>query len=365
MAIYHFSQTVITTGSGNSAVAAAAYRHSAQMFGEKYARVFEFARKPEHVHSELALPADAPEWARKLADNHRRTLGQQADDGAWVRETANGQEEMIPLEGTADVGRRFVGVEAVAASSRFWNEVEGSENRTRTQYAHEVDVALPLELTREENIALVREFVQEQYAGRGKVADWVYHDKPGNPHVHIMTSLRPLTKEGFGNKWEAVRDASGEQLVSAKGNKVFARWAGDRRELVRLREAWAVTANAHLAHAGREERIDHRSHLERDMETQPTRHRGPAAEAMEAADAASDRGRELTTENAQQFRTWERDPQLVVDHLTAEHSTFSDHQIAAAVFRYAPQRAATRRSPRHRPCRASGSPRACSATPCP
>ncbi|TBY01688.1 hypothetical protein E0I94_31305, partial [Rhizobium laguerreae] len=53
-------------------------------------------------------------------------------------------------------------------------------------------------------IALVREFVRDNLTSKGMVADWVYHDKDGNPHIHLMTTLRPLTQEGFGRKKVAV-----------------------------------------------------------------------------------------------------------------------------------------------------------------
>ena len=38
------------------------------------------------------------------------------------------------------------------------------------------------------------------------VADWVYHDKDGNPHIHLMTTLRPLTDDGFGKKVAVLGD---------------------------------------------------------------------------------------------------------------------------------------------------------------
>lgn len=44
------------------------------------------------------------------------------------------------------------------------------------------------------------------------VADWAYHDMPGNPHVHLMTTLRPLAEDGFGPKKVAVLDEDGNPL---------------------------------------------------------------------------------------------------------------------------------------------------------
>ncbi|MGO6820021.1 MobA/MobL family protein, partial [Rhizobium brockwellii] len=73
-------------------------------------------------------------------------------------------------------------------------------------------IAVPEELTRGENIALVREFVRDNLTSKGMVADWVYHDKDGNPHIHLMTTLRPMTQEGFGPKKVAVTGEDGNSL---------------------------------------------------------------------------------------------------------------------------------------------------------
>lgn len=43
-----------------------------------------------------------------------------------------------------------------------------------------VIIALPVELPPDQNIALMRQFVVDQVPARGQVADWVYHDEPGN-----------------------------------------------------------------------------------------------------------------------------------------------------------------------------------------
>ena len=47
--------------------------------------------------------------------------------------------------------------------------------------------------------------------------------------------------------------------------------------------------NRYLEHAGREERIDHRSHADRGLTEQPTIHEGVSARAMEKKGIISDR----------------------------------------------------------------------------
>ena len=105
-----------------------------------------------------------------------------------------------------------------------------------------------------ENIALVREFVADNFTSKGVVADWVYHDKDGNPHIHLMTTLRPLTEEGFGPKKVPVLGEDGEPLRVTtpdrpNGKIVYKLWAGDKETMKAWKIAWAETANRHLAHA--------------------------------------------------------------------------------------------------------------------
>ncbi|MGO7093807.1 MobA/MobL family protein, partial [Rhizobium leguminosarum] len=73
----------------------------------------------ELVHEELALPDQIP---------------------AWLRSAISGQS-------------------VAKASEALWNAVDAFEKRADAQLARELIIALPEELTRAENIALVREFV--------------------------------------------------------------------------------------------------------------------------------------------------------------------------------------------------------------
>ncbi len=79
------------------------------------------------------------------------------------------------------------------------------------------------------------------------------HDKVGNPHAHILVTLRDSKTSGFGQK---VRTWSDPQLVET--------W----------RASWAETVNNALEHAGLDIRIDHRSHRRRGVDLTPTKHVG-------------------------------------------------------------------------------------------
>lgn len=71
-------------------------------------------------------------------------------------------------------------------------------------------------------------------------------------------------------------------------NPISQRWNSEE-QLVGWRAAWADTVNAHLEHAGLNERIDHRSHAERGLSEQPTIHEGVATRILEKMGLISDR----------------------------------------------------------------------------
>ena len=139
--------------------------------------------------------------------------------------------------------------------SKLWNTVE-QENRKNSQLGREVEVALPHELTREQQIKLLHEYVQEQFISQGMVGDIALHvKKPKNTHCHITLTLRELAEDGSG--------------FGAKNRS----W-NDPKNVDKWRAAWSRKCNEALADAGHSERIDHRSHAERGIETPPTIHVG-------------------------------------------------------------------------------------------
>ena len=76
--------------------------------------------------------------------------------------------------------------------STLWNSVEQIEKSSDAQLAREIEVALPVELSRAEQLALVRAFVKDNFVDAGMCADFALHDKDdGNPHAHIMLTIRP------------------------------------------------------------------------------------------------------------------------------------------------------------------------------
>ena len=86
-----------------------------------------------------------------------------------------------------------------ADRSILWNSVEQIEKARDSQLAREIEAALPRELSGEEQLALVRAYVKDNFVDKGMCADFAIHDKgTGNPHVHIMLTLRPLKEMDSG-----------------------------------------------------------------------------------------------------------------------------------------------------------------------
>src|SRR3954447_10761751 len=200
----------------------------------------------------------------------------------------------------------------------LWNAVEATEKRKDAQLAREVEFALPRELSREEGVVLAREFVQHAFVSRGMVADLNVHwplDAQGEakPHAHVMLTMREVKPEGFGLK------------VSA-WNRVA--------ELQGWREAWAQSANERLAELGHEVRIDHRSFKDQGIELEPQNKIGPAGMRREERGEAAERAAEhrgIAQRNGERIAA---DPDLALNALTQQHSTFTRQDLARFVDRH-------------------------------
>ena len=300
MAITHFTPQLISRGSGRSAVLSAAYRHCAKMEHQAEGRTVDYSGKRGLRHEEFLLPPDAPKWTKDL------------------------------------IADRSV----AGAAEAFWNAVEAFEKRSDAQLAKEFIIALPVELTIDQNVALAREFVESEVLARGQVADWVFHDEPGNPHIHLMTTLRPLLDSGFGPKKVMVAGDDGAPLRTDAGKIVYRLWSGDKSDFLEQREGWLSLQNKHLALAGLDIRVDGRSYAERGIDLVPTTHIGVATKAIdrkgEQAGAAPDLERlalfrQRKAENRERIL---RNPAIVLDLVSREMSVFTERDIAKVVHRY-------------------------------
>ena len=304
MAIYHLEAKMVSRGAGRSAVAASAYLSCSRMLNEYDGVQHDYTRKQGLVWQAVFLPPMAPlEWQDR---------------------------------------------------EKLWNAVEETEKTKDSRLAREFVAALPIELSREQQTALLQDFVREQFVAEGMCADVAIHDSDGhNPHVHILLTVRPLTEAGAwqyktekeylcakdgeergftATEFKAAQAGGWEKQYQYKVDKekvymapsqaekhgyeragkypkstkygrqnpISARWNSEE-QLLAWREAWATAANRCLELAGHAERIDHRSHAARGLEERPTIHEGVAAQALERRGILSDRcelNRQIKADNA-------------------------------------------------------------------
>ena len=248
IAIYHCNIGIVSRGKGKSAVAAAAYRSGEKITNEWDGMTHDYTRKRGVVHTEILLPPHAPP--------------------------------------------------SFSDRAALWNSVELYEKAGNAQLAREIDAALPIELSREEQIRLVREYCSSQFVYRGMCVDFAIHDTgSGNPHCHIMLTMRPLDERGAWaakSKKEYDLDENGERIRLPSGryktHKVDLTGWNDKGNALLWRKAWADISNAYLERAGSPERIDHRSNAERGIDELPTVHMGVAACQMEKKGIATEKG---------------------------------------------------------------------------
>ena len=245
--------TQIKRSAGQSVVASAAYRSGEKLHSEYYGEDSDYTRKGGVVCSEILLPPHAPQ---EYAD--RETL---------------------------------------------WNAVEKAEHGKKAQLAYSFDIALQNEFSTQENIALARQFLLDQFVSRGMVVDFAVHqpdrDDGGiqNPHFHVLCPIRPILPDGrWGSKQrrEYVLDEHGERIRDEAGDYVFnavptTDW-GSPDTLEHWRQAWAELCNAKFAEKGLDCRIDHRSYERQGVEQLPTVHEGPTVKAMEQKGIRTDKG---------------------------------------------------------------------------
>ncbi|MGO8498413.1 Ti-type conjugative transfer relaxase TraA [Rhizobium ruizarguesonis] len=280
MAIYHFSMKPIARSGGRSAVASAAYRAAERLTNERDGLTHDFSNRTGVEHAEIVLPAGSSAyWAMKR--------------------------------------------------SALWNAAERVEKRSDARIAREFEIALPHELTPDQRLALTRAFAADLANRYGAAVDFAIH-RPGgasdirNSHAHLMMTTREVRETGLGDK----------TLLERENRWLLANHLPPSQlQLKDLRQAWEHLANRHLAMAGHDIRIDHRSHLEAGLTIAPTEHVGVHATQIDRQGGEVSRvriDRQSADRNADTIR---RRPEEILRLLTNEKSVFSRYDIARALHR--------------------------------
>ena len=310
MAVYHcHTHPISRSGRAGSAIACAAYRAGAKL--EQYAET--------GAQGAAALAA-------------YRTGGAVADGSGAVHDYSRKggvahSEIMLPG-----------GVDAEWAQDRaaLWNQAEGAERRTNSRVAREWRIALPHELGEEERIAAAREFAGALVALYGVAADVAVHapSRSGdqrNWHAHVLCTTRRIANEGFGEKAEI--EWSNTNL--AKAGKPYS-----ALQIREVRMLWQEIANAHLAEAGQEARVDHRSLADQGIALEAARTVHVGQHYAEARDREIGTERILPVDRLDHEQSGrnaafiEANPSFIIDKVVARESAFQRRNVASALHRY-------------------------------
>jgi hypothetical protein len=213
--MYHLHAQNISRSAGHSAVKASCYRATEKSLDRRVGEEYDFTRKDRAVHSEILVPAGAPAWAKDR--------------------------------------------------SELWNRVEEAEDKSNRRksatLAKEMNMALPNSIPRDRQIAMVREFVAENFTAKGLPAQVDFHrghkaDKFKNNHAHVMVATRSFDGDQFGKKVRSIKD---------------------KQALYQWRDSWERVVNKELETAKVNERVTARSYRSRGINQIATVHvgRGP------------------------------------------------------------------------------------------
>lgn len=194
MAIFHLNFKILKRSEGKSSLYLSAYNSRTRLKDEKTGLVFNYEKKKEDLmHQEIILPDNAP-----LRFKDRSVL---------------------------------------------WNEIEKIEKRKDAQLSRYFIVALPRELTLEQNHKLLTDYIKKNFVKKGMCADFAIHNDAdnNNPHAHVMLTMREIENDGF----------------SIKKNREW----NDKNKVEIWRRSWAVSVNKYLRENNKKDLVSSLSFL--------------------------------------------------------------------------------------------------------
>lgn len=224
MGIFYLDARMVSKAK-QSAVAKAAYVSNEKLYSERDEEMKQYRTRTEKPESFILAPEHAPEWVKDR--------------------------------------------------EKLWNEVEKVEKNYNSQLLREIVVALPIELSPDQQNSLVKEYVQENFVADGMVADVnIHRDQEQNPHAHILLTVRPFNQDGTWwnskSKKEYILDENGEVSLNAEGKKRSRKidltgW-NDKSKLLQWRKNFAEKTNEFYKANNIKETISHLSYEEQGIE---------------------------------------------------------------------------------------------------
>ena len=248
----HTRVDIVSRSKGHSVIAKAAYNARDKLKDEYYVKLHDYSKKDDLVFSKIFLPEHIP---KELSD------------------------------------REYL-----------WNSVEKIEKNKNSQLARNLLFTLPRELSEEDRINLISEFIEENFTSKGMIADCNIHnpmasDNEEQPHAHILLTLREMDREGNWKpkcRKEYILDEKGEKIKLKSGNyksrKVNLNDWNEADKAKEWRENFSKKANEYLAKNNIDKRIDPRTFEEQGREELPQVHLGSASYQMEKKGIQTERG---------------------------------------------------------------------------
>jgi Ti-type conjugative transfer relaxase TraA len=141
-------------------------------------------------------------------------------------------------------------------------------------------------------------------------------DGLAKPHAHVMLSMREVKSDGEGAFGKKVREWNSTDLLTD--------W----------RERWAEHVNERLAELDIDARVDHRTLEAQGIDLEPQSKIGPAgARRLDRGEDAerAEEHREIARRNGEKIIA---EPDVALDAITRQQSTFTDHDLARFVHRH-------------------------------
>ena len=248
MASFHCSVAVLKKSEGRSCVQFSAYMSGTEMHNDRLNQNFSHTTKEEVCFNEMLFSDRVPEELRD--------------------------------------------------QSAFWNAVEKVEKSDNAQLSRTWEIALPHELTIEQNIELAKQYAQSLVDTDGMPAVQIaIHQKQGNIHAHIMAPMRDIDKNGKwlpkeqkklrldengnripildenGNQKYRERKGKGRELLWERETIPTKNW-NDRQYMTEWRKRCADMQNQKLAEYGHDVRVSHLSYKAGGIDKIPQKHLG-------------------------------------------------------------------------------------------
>lgn len=237
MACYSYNVKICSGKKGGSAVASAAYQSGQKLYNAADGKNKDYDGKERVLDTNIILPDNAPDWMRDR--------------------------------------------------SKLWSSVEQKEGPAG-QYCRKHIIALPCELSTKQLKELAQQIASD-FAKQGMVADYAIHYDPHdikNIHMHMMTTMRPITPNGeWGAKSKNVtlRGKNGKPIIAGRDKNGKMRYRhkcvkttnwDDHRSIERWRYDIEYRVNQAYEQAGLNIRVSEQSYKVLGINKLATKHLG-------------------------------------------------------------------------------------------